>query len=511
MPDPVPPAINTPEYSVSDLSGAIKRNLEDRFGLVRVRGEMGRVTIARSGHVYVDLKDAGAVLAGVMWKGVAAALRFRPEEGLEVVATGRISTFPGSSKYQLIIERMEPAGVGALLQQLEQRRKRLADEGLFDQTRKRVIPYLPTVIGVVTSPTGAVIQDILHRLSDRFPVRVLLWPVLVQGDKAAGQVARAIAGFNALPAGGAVPRPDVLIVARGGGSIEDLWAFNEEAVVRAAAASDIPLISAVGHETDTTLIDFVSDLRAPTPTGAAEKAVPVRADLAERLALIGARLGRGLTRGLENGRVALRAAAARLPKAEALLQGPRQRLDLAEARLVPSLRALVERRAGRLAVAGARLRPETLTREMNRRGARLAELAGRLDGAMARRARGEGERLAHGARRLTRAGEGLDLAVRRALRARADRLEGQGRLLASLDWRAVLARGYVVARDPAGRIVAGVGGARPGAELTLTWADGEAVATVKGGDGPPASAPARATPAKAAPPKARTPDQGDLF
>ncbi len=270
---------NTPEYTVSELSNALKRTVEQAYDHVRVRGELGRVTVAKSGHVYLDMKDDKAVIDAVMWKGVAAHLNFRPEEGLEVIAEGRLSTFPGRSKYQMIIERMEPAGEGALMALLEARKKALAAEGLFSPDRKRALPFLPRVIGVVTSPTGAVIRDILHRLEDRFPTHVLLWPVLVQGDKAADQIAHAIEGFNAIEPGGPVPVPDVLIVARGGGSIEDLWCFNEERVVRAAAASRIPLISAVGHETDTTLIDYASDRRAPTPTGAPEIAVPVRREL----------------------------------------------------------------------------------------------------------------------------------------------------------------------------------------------------------------------------------------
>ena len=270
---------NIKEFSVSDLAGQVKRSIEAQFGMVRVRGELSQFRRQASGHWYGRLKDDRAVLELAMWKGVAAGLTFRPEDGLEVVATGKLTTYPGGSRYQLIIERLEPAGVGALLAMIEARRLKLAGEGLFDAARKRPLPFLPGVIGVVTSPTGAVIRDILHRLADRFPRRVLLWPVAVQGDAAAGQVAAAIAGFNALGPGGAIPRPDIIIVARGGGSIEDLAAFNEEIVVRAAAASAIPLISAVGHETDTTLIDYAADWRAPTPSAAAERAVPVRVDL----------------------------------------------------------------------------------------------------------------------------------------------------------------------------------------------------------------------------------------
>jgi exodeoxyribonuclease VII large subunit len=270
---------NTPEYSVSEISSAVKRTVEDAFGYVRVRGELGRVSRPASGHIYTDLKDDRAVLSSVMWKGTAQKLTFKPEEGLEVIATGRMTTFPGQSRYQLVIDRIEPAGVGALMKLLDERRKKLAAEGLFAEERKQLLPFLPKVIGVVTSPSGAVIRDILHRLSDRTPAHVLVWPVRVQGETSAKEVANAIKGFNALEPGGAIPQPDVLIVARGGGSLEDLWSFNEEIVARAAAESLIPLVSAVGHETDWTLIDYAADVRAPTPTGAAEMVVPVKADL----------------------------------------------------------------------------------------------------------------------------------------------------------------------------------------------------------------------------------------
>ena len=284
MSDPAP-LTNALEISVSELSGALKRAIEDRFGHVRVRGEVsGWRGPHSSGHCYFSLKDASARIDAVIWKGVYGRMRFKPSEGLEVIATGKITTFPGKSAYQIIVESVEPAGVGALMALLEENRRKFAAEGLFDPARKQLIPYLPEVIGVITSPTGAVIRDILHRLADRFPRRVVVWPVRVQGETSAAEVARAIEGFNALPEGGPIPRPSVLIVARGGGSIEDLWGFNEEIVVRAAAASDIPLISAVGHETDWTLLDQVADLRAPTPTGAAEMCVPVRADLMEATA-----------------------------------------------------------------------------------------------------------------------------------------------------------------------------------------------------------------------------------
>src|SRR3954452_9382440 len=272
------PRLNIVEMTVSELSMALKRTVEDAYGYVRVRGELGKVSYHSNGHIYLDLKDDKACLAGVVWRTAAPRIKLKLEAGLEVVVTGRITTFPGQSKYQIVIETLEPAGLGALMALLEERKKKLAAEGLFDAARKQLLPFLPNVIGVITSPTGAVIRDILHRLSDRFPRQVLVWPVKVQGDGSAEQVAAAINGFNAFPLA-RMPRPDVIIVARGGGSLEDLWSFNEEIVVRAAAASTIPLISAVGHETDITLIDFASDKRAPTPTAAAEMAVPVRADL----------------------------------------------------------------------------------------------------------------------------------------------------------------------------------------------------------------------------------------
>ena len=310
-PDPAPEPSsgpgNLPELSVSELSGAVRRVVEGEFGRVRVRGEVGRVSRPRSGHVYLDLKDDRAVLASVIWKGQVGRLSVQPNEGDEVVATGRLTTFPGQSRYQLVIEEMSLAGMGALLAKLERLKAALAEEGLFAAERKKPLPYLPEVIGVVTSPSGAVIRDILHRLADRFPRKVLIWPVAVQGQACAGEVAHAIRGFNALAPGGRVPRPDVLIVARGGGSVEDLWGFNEEAVVRAAAESRIPLISAVGHETDTTLIDFASDRRAPTPTAAAELAVPVRAELLATLAGLEERRVRAAARGLADRRERLRA------------------------------------------------------------------------------------------------------------------------------------------------------------------------------------------------------------
>src|SRR5580692_614038 len=308
------PKPNLPEFSVSEIAAALKRTVEDNFPFVRVRGEISGLKFHSSGHVYFDLKDDKAVLNAVIWKQTARALRLRPEAGLEVVCTGRISTYAGSSRYQIIVEQIELAGAGALMAMLEERKKRLAAEGLFDAARKKKLPFLPDVIGVITSPTGAVIRDIMHRLNDRFPRRVLLWPVAVQGERAAAEIAAAIRGFNAM-----ATRPDLLIVARGGGSIEDLMAFNDEAVVRAAAASAIPLISAVGHETDTTLIDHASDRRAPTPTAAAEMAVPVRLDLIADLGGKTARLSGSLSRLFAERRLQLTGLARGLPDPQDLL------------------------------------------------------------------------------------------------------------------------------------------------------------------------------------------------
>ncbi len=391
------PSANTPEYTVSELAGSLKRTVEAAYGYVRVRGEISGYKRAASGHAYLCLKDDSAVIDAVMWKTGVAALPFRPEDGLEVIVTGKLTTYPGRSKYQIVVERMEPAGVGALLQQLEERKRRLAAEGLFDAARKRPLPDIPEVIGVITSPTGAVIRDILHRLAERFPRRVLVWPVAVQGDTAVAQVVAALAGFNALDGSGGIPRPDLLILARGGGSIEDLAAFNEEAVVRAVAASGIPIITAVGHETDTTLVDFASDHRAPTPTAAAERAVPVLAELRAALGAMALRQDSSISRGVELRRERAEALGKRLPPPRALLGLKQQRFDeLAErlpraltvgaqrwrtrfdgvsARLGPGLRGLVANDARKLAGTAALLRPATLTRFVERDRARLAAAA----------------------------------------------------------------------------------------------------------------------------------------
>ena len=357
------PGRNEPEFSVSEISGAVKRVIEGEFGRVRVKGELGRVLVARSGHVYLDLKDDRAVLSSVIWKGQAAKLSVKPEEGMEVVAVGRLTTFPGQSRYQMVIEDIRPAGVGALMAMLEKRKKLLEGEGLFATDRKKPIPFLPEIIGVVTSPQGAVIRDILHRLRDRFPRKVLIWPVAVQGEQCAPQVTAAIQGFNALTPGGAVPRPDLIIVARGGGSIEDLWGFNEESVARAAAASDIPLISAVGHETDTTLIDYVSDMRAPTPTAAAELAVPVRLELLAGLDSLDGRMVRAMTGHVESRGQRLRDLSRALPRIEDLTEPAAQRFDAVAARLPAALHSATQAKRLELERRAAALRPGVLQRK----------------------------------------------------------------------------------------------------------------------------------------------------
>ncbi len=512
--EPAESGANAPEYSVSEISGAVKRTVEGAFGHVRVRGEIGRVSRPRSGHVYLDLKDDRAVLSGVIWKGTVSGLRVQPEEGVEVVATGRLTTFPGQSKYQIVIESLAYAGEGALLAKLEKLKKALAAEGLFAEERKRALPYLPAVIGVITSPSGAVIRDILHRLAERFPTRVLLWPVAVQGQACAGEVAAAIRGFSALPEGGPVPRPDVLIVARGGGSVEDLWGFNEEAVVRAAAASTIPLISAVGHETDTTLIDFAADRRAPTPTAAAEIAVPVRADLAAALADLDARRTRALARRFETARGDLRALARALPRAEAPLESARQRLDTALARL-PRPDELIERRAQALRLALARMpRPE---RAVERARERVAALEGRLPrGLLAAvstsRARLAGTagrllprllsaRIERGGERLARPAARLAPAAARARGEAAERLASLSRLLESLGYTRTLARGYAVVRGPEG-VETRAAGIAPGTALEIEFADGRVEATAGG---------APRGPRRRKPAPAESPSQGSLF
>ena len=494
-------------------SQALKRTLEDRFGYVRVRGEIsGYRGPHTSGHAYFSLKDANARLDAVIWRGQFQRMRIKPQEGLEVVATGKITTFPGKSAYQIIVEQIEPAGVGALMALLEARRKALEAEGLFARERKRPLPYLPRVIGVVTSPTGAVIRDILHRLAERFPAHVLVWPVRVQGETAAAEVAAAIAGFNALAVDGPIPRPDVLIVARGGGSLEDLWSFNEEIVVRAAAASAIPLISAVGHETDWTLIDQAADLRAPTPTAAAELVVPVRAELLARIAGLDGRGKGAILRLGQRRRADLRALARGLPSGEALIAAARQRLDLAVGamrastaiglrRVAAQTGADISRRlqaqspTARAAAAAERVRflgdrlaratGETFrrlaerllrlaeaqsreaTRVKNRRREGFVGLAQRFATALARRQRVGVEQR----QRLDAAGERLGRAFGGGLERRRETLVARAKLLETIGYRNVLARGFALVRDGEGHPVRRAAEAPKIGDLQIEFAD----------------------------------------
>jgi len=473
------PRLNLPELTVSELSAALKRTIEDAYGYVRVRGELGKVSYHGNGHVYFDLKDDRASIAGVIWRKTAPRIKLRLETGLEVVITGRLTTYPGRSQYQLVVETLEPAGLGALMALLEQRKRMLAAEGLFDEARKQLLPYLPAVIGVVTSPTGAVIRDILHRLADRFPRHVLLWPVKVQGEGSAAEVAAAIAGFNALPEKGVPPRPDLIIVARGGGSLEDLWSFNEEIVVRAAAESLIPLIAAVGHETDVTLIDFAADRRAPTPTAAAEMAVPVRSELLADLDSLARRALACWQRAQEARRSELRSAARALPDADEILALPRQRLDHAGDRLVRALRANAHvHRLGFSRTAG-RLTPHVLRREVERCRERYGALSLRLRASAAANLQAHRtaiERQRERVRTLTARGS---RAFDTFIDARWARCERNGQLLAAFSYRSVLARGFALVRDKGGRPLRTAGEIAPGAPIGIEFSDGRVAARVE--------------------------------
>jgi exodeoxyribonuclease VII large subunit len=474
-------ASNLPEISVSDLSGAIKRTVEDAFGYVRVRGEIsGYRGPSASGHVYFGLKDQSAKIDAVIWKGVFGRMKVRPEDGLEVIATGKVSTFPGSSKYQLIVESMEPAGVGALLAQLEERRKRLAAEGLFDAARKQLLPYMPRVIGVITSPTGAVIRDIIHRVSDRFPLHILVWPVRVQGETSSAEVAAGIRGFNALAEDGAIPRPDVLVVARGGGSLEDLWGFNEEIVVRAAAESDIPLVSAVGHETDWTLIDQAADLRAPTPTGAAEMIVPVRSELLATTGDLGNRLSGGLRRLVERRRADLRSIVRAFPAAEALLAQPRQQLDIAAGKLPSALQQGLQTRRVRLSHLDTRLQKLSPRSALAKRRGRLESVGERLHNALTGRlSRAKGE-ITQQRERVLGFSNRLSPAVQRYLLNRNERLSGTTKLFDSLNYTSVLKRGFALVRDERGLPLRQIAMAQAGNRISVQVSDGTFDAVVGG-------------------------------
>lgn len=440
---------NVMEWTVSELSAALKKTVEDAYGYVRVRGEVsGFKGASPSGHCYFRLKDDKAVLEAVIWKTTFARMRVKPEEGLDVTVTGRLTTFAGSSKYQIVVDTLEPAGIGALMKLLDERKKKLAAEGLFDEARKQLLPFLPEVIGVVTSPTGAVIRDILHRLEDRFPRRVLVWPVRVQGDSSAAEIANAIRGFNALPELGKVPRPDLIIVARGGGSLEDLWSFNEELVVRAAADSMIPLISAVGHETDVTLIDFAADRRAPTPTAAAEIAVPVRGELIARIGKLANRKLACWQRGIEQRRKELYLLSRALPALDEIVAGPRQRLDACAARLPRALRA------------NAQIHHTQLTRTASRLNTRLL-----------------GHRLARCNEQVAAYGGRAHRAFAVCQERRAQRLRSAGQLLSAFSYRGVLARGYALVRDGDGRPVRSAASVGSRTRLDIEFSDGRIGAT----------------------------------
>ena len=505
------PGQNTPEFTVSEIAGTVKRLVENELGWVRIRGEVGRVVLARSGHLYFDLKDDRSVLSCMTWKGQVPGLGVMPEEGLEVVAEGKMTASGFQSKFSLNAQRLAIAGEGALMALLEKRKKQLQAEGLFDEARKKPLPYLPDIIGVVTSPQGAVIRDILHRLRDRFPRKVLIWPVAVQGERCAPDVARAIAGFNALTPGGALPRPDLLIVARGGGSVEDLWGFNEEIVARAAAASDIPLISAVGHETDTTLIDFVSDQRAPTPTAAAELAVPVRHELIAWVDGQDARMKQALSHGLTRRNQRLHDMARALPRPDSLLETPRQLVDTRAARLGPALIAGVQRRKVRLADVSGSLRPSTLARSLEEEKRRLNDRAQRLAPALARaivvkkdrfdrelrrfrpdrlkqEQRQKAERLADISRRLSEAGQ-------RQIDVWRRKTDALGRLNETLSYKATLERGFAVVRSD-GAVVTDSKTAKAASSLEIQFADGRITVGGKSAPRKPATKP---------------PEQGSLF
>jgi exodeoxyribonuclease VII large subunit len=470
--DPGDKAANIPEFSVSEIAGALKRTVEGAFPYVRIRGEIsGFRGPHTSGHAYFALKDEGAKIDAVCFRGVFSKVKAKVQEGLEVIATGRVTTYPGKSSYQIIVEAIEPAGAGALLALLEERRKKLAAEGLFDDEHKKPLPYLPAVIGVVTSPTGAVIRDILHRLRDRFPRTVLVWPVSVQGDKAAGEVAAAIEGFNALKPGGKIPRPDILIVARGGGSIEDLWAFNEEVVVRAVFASAIPVISAVGHETDTTLIDFVADRRAPTPTAAAEMAVPVRVDLLRAILDHGQRLEIGRQRVFTGARQRLTDIARALPRRDRLLEGPRQRFDHASGKLASALTLLVHQQRARLDRAAVGLTPGPLQQTARRQRERVRDFTHRMQ-----------------------------LAARRRVSDLTQRLTSNAKLLETLSHRATLERGFAMVTRPGKGLARRAKDIKTGEALEIAFADGNVNALATASTAP---VPARG--------KTKPPGQTDLF
>ncbi|MBX8784078.1 exodeoxyribonuclease VII large subunit [Ochrobactrum sp. GRS2] len=528
-------ATNVAEYSVSEISGALKRTVEDTFSHVRVRGEIsGYRGPHSSGHAYFALKDERARIEAVIWRGSMSRIKFRPEEGMEVIATGKLTTYPGSSKYQIVIEQMEPAGAGALMALLEERKQRLAREGLFDADRKQLLPFMPRTIGVITSPTGAVIRDIIHRITDRFPLHVLVWPVRVQGETTGEEVSRAVAGFNSAYFGEALPRPDVLIVARGGGSLEDLWGFNDENVVRAVAASDIPVISAVGHETDWTLIDLAADIRAPTPTGAAEMAVPVRTDLQAQLASYSARLASAMTRLIDRRRESYRALQRALPSTDQLLALPRRRFDEAGSRLGRALLVSTEQKRARFDGLKRHLSPRLLNQQIRERRLQLQQLNQRLPRGLSLKTQNSRNLLRQTSSRLT--GELIlrrsrqwalnianlqrrgDQAMRHSLQKYRTRSLELSRLMETLSHTSVLKRGFAIVLNDQGLPVKAAAAVQTGENLTLRFHDGDRSVIADGSSPAPAaqtpkmqSAEPPAKDKKTKAPRAKDSGQGTLF
>ncbi|MFK7902624.1 MAG: exodeoxyribonuclease VII large subunit [Nitratireductor sp.] len=486
MPSEEKPQSNALEVSVSEISGKLKRVVEDTFGHVRVRGEItGYRGPHSSGHMYFALKDERARIEAVVWRGVAGKLKHRPEEGLEVIASGKLTTYPGSSKYQIVIDNIEPAGAGALMALLEERKKKLGAEGLFGEERKQLLPYMPKVIGVITSPTGAVIRDVLHRISDRFPLHVLVWPARVQGETCGAEVSQAVRGFNALEHGGSIARPDLIIVARGGGSIEDLWGFNDEALVRAVADSEIPVISAVGHETDWTLVDLAADMRAPTPTGAAEMAVPVKNDLQAHVESLNARLSSGISRSIDNARNGLKAAGRGMPTPDTLFAMPRRQLDEYASRLANGLTSATQKKQIRFQAVQGRLNPNLLMPVVAKRNQELGFLSRRLNQAVT---------------------SNKEKASIRVVQA--------GRLLQSYKYSNILDRGFAIVRSQNGevitsasKVVMGDAHAVQFADASISMVAGEGIANPSVKTAKPKNANKAASKTDAQ----KTDKQGDLF